>query len=52
MKKLVDSHSNKLIENKSSYDNQKNSNLLNDNEKQTHNNIIPINQALISIKSK
>ncbi len=52
MKKLVDSHSKKLIENKSSYDNQKNSNLLNDNEKQTHNNIIPINQALISIKSK
>ena len=52
MKKLVDSHSKKLIENKSSYDNQKNSNLLNDNEKQTHNNIVPIYQALISIKSK
>ena len=52
MKKLVDSHSKKLIENKSSYDNQKNSNLLNDNERQIHNNIVPIFQALISIKSK
>ena len=51
MKKLVDSHSKKLIENKSSYDNQKNSNLLNDNERQSQNNIVPIYQVLLSNKS-
>ena len=52
MKKLVDSHSTKLIENISSYNNQIKANLFNNNEKQTKNNIIPITQVLLSIENK
>lgn len=51
MKKLVDSHSKKLIESLSSYDNQKNSNLIN-NKKPNQNNIIPIHQTLLSIQGR